>query len=224
MLACGGVVSKRLCAHSRGLHVAIVGSGPAGFYTAQTLLGSHETVRVDMYEALPVPFGLVRFGVAPDHDDTKNVTNQFTRIGSSERFSFVGNVNVGTDIPLSVLQQRYSAVVLTYGCQSDNQLQMPGADLSGVHSARAFVNWYNGHPDFADLAPDLSCEEAAIVGNGNVAVDVARVLLQPLDELRTTDIARHALDQLAESKIRRVHMIGRRGPAQVANHRCCILN
>ncbi|XP_054455134.1 NADPH:adrenodoxin oxidoreductase, mitochondrial [Anoplopoma fimbria] len=205
-----------------GLHdgfspkVCIVGSGPAGFYTAQHLIKARQDVKVDIYERLPVPFGLVRFGVAPDHPEVKNVINTFTQTARHSRCSFYGNVDVGRDVSVEELRQAYHAVVLSYGAEGSRSMGVPGEDLAGVHPAKDFVGWYNGLPSCRELRPDLSCETAVILGQGNVALDVARVLLSPLDILKETDISQPALETLAESQVRRVLIVGRRGPMQIA--------
>jgi ferredoxin/flavodoxin---NADP+ reductase len=195
-------------------HAAIVGSGPSGFYAAEALLNALPDVIIDMFERLPTPYGLVRSGVAPDHPKLKQVTLVFDKIMRSERFNFLGNVGVGTDLSLDALQQSYDIVILAYGASADRKMGISGEGLMSSHSATEFVGWYNGHPDFRDCTFDLSQEVAVVVGHGNVAADVARILLQPPDDLRRTDIAAHALEVLAESKIREVHLVGRRGPAQ----------
>lgn len=192
--------------------VAIVGSGPSGFYAAEALLQAGH--RVDVYERLPVPFGLVRFGVAPDHPKLKSVTKLFEKIAETPDFRFFGNVEIGQDLALSDLRKRYDAVILSIGAEVERSLGIPGETLPGYHSARHFVGWYNGHPDYRDLEVDLSHERALVIGQGNVSLDVARILLKPVNELRQTDIADHALEQLAESRVREVHVLGRRGPAQ----------
>ncbi|CAL8471382.1 g10924 [Coccomyxa elongata] len=199
-------------------HFGVVGSGPAGFYTANLLLKKFgEQARVDIIDRLPTPFGLVRSGVAPDHQDTKNVINQFTRIGQDERVQFLGNVNVGQDIQLRDLRQYYSAVILAYGAESNRQLGIPGEGLKNVMSAREFVWWFNGHPDYAKLPVDLSkVEDVTIFGLGNVALDCARILLKSPDSLAGTDIAQHALTALRSSAVKRVRIVGRRGPVQAA--------
>lgn len=196
--------------------VAVVGAGPGGFYSAKYLLSGADNVTVDMYEKLPVPYGLVRFGVAPDHQDTKSVQNDFNKVAGHDRFRFVGNVELGADVGLSELQKAYNGVILAYGAAGDKDMRIRGEELSGVHSARAFVGWYNGLPELANLEFDLSGDTAVIVGNGNVAIDVARILCSPIDELRKTDICEHALEALAESRIRKVVVLGRRGPIQAA--------
>lgn len=196
--------------------VCIVGGGPAGFYTAQHLIKARQDAEVDIYERLPVPFGLVRFGVAPDHPEVKNVINTFTQTAKHSRCSFYGNVNVGKDVSVEELQQAYHAVVLSYGAEGNRRMGVPGEDLAGVHSAKDFVGWYNGQPSCRELRPDLNCETAVILGQGNVALDVARILLSPIDILKKTDITQPALEALAESQVRRVLIVGRRGPMQVA--------
>ncbi|XP_072260043.1 NADPH:adrenodoxin oxidoreductase, mitochondrial isoform X2 [Pyxicephalus adspersus] len=213
--------------HRSGLHrsltssahppqICIVGSGPAGFYTAQHLLRHHTQAVVDIYEKLPVPFGLVRFGVAPDHPEVKNVINTFTQTAHSERCTFLGNVTVGRDVTIEELQTAYHAVVLSYGAEDKRLLGIPGENLPGVYSARDFVGWYNGLPDNRHLSPDFSAETAVILGQGNVALDIARILLSPIDLLKKTDITQTALDALSNSRIRKVWLVGRRGPLQVA--------
>ncbi|KAL3021830.1 hypothetical protein AAZX31_05G214300 [Glycine max] len=202
---------------SNPLRVCVVGSGPAGFYTAEKMLKAHQQAQVDIIDRLPTPFGLVRSGVAPDHPETKIVINQFSRVAHHERCSFLGNVTLGSSISLSELRELYHVVVLAYGAESDRSLGIPGENLKGIHSAREFVWWYNGHPDGRNLEPDLkSTDTAVILGQGNVALDVARILLRPTTELATTDIASHALATLEESSIRVVYLVGRRGPAQAA--------
>ncbi|KAL8609362.1 hypothetical protein ACOMHN_008156 [Nucella lapillus] len=199
-----------------GPHVAIVGSGPAGFYTAQQLIKGNPTLKVDIYEKLPVPFGLVRFGVAPDHPEVKNCINSFTQTAHGERFSFIGNVEVGKDVTVAELQQAYTAVVFCYGASQDRQLGIPGENLSNVLSARSFVGWYNGLPQNKELEVNLDCETAVVLGQGNVALDVARVLLMPVDLLAKTDISEYALEALSRSRVKRVELVGRRGPLQAA--------
>ncbi|KAJ5805312.1 hypothetical protein N7474_011199 [Penicillium riverlandense] len=205
-------------ASTRPFRIAIVGSGPAGFYAASRLLAKQQSAVVDMYEKLPVPFGLARYGVAPDHPEVKNCEEKFTEVASSPRFNFVGNVDLGNDLPLSSLKPHYDAILFAYGASKDKELGIPGEQaLRSVYSARAFVGWYNGLPEHRDLDPDLtSGEDAVIVGQGNVALDVARILLSDVDALRSTDIADYALETLSKSRIKRVRVVGRRGPLQVA--------
>jgi ferredoxin--NADP+ reductase len=196
------------------LKVAIIGSGPSGFYAAESLLQSEHIVEVDVLERLPVPYGLVRHGVAPDHPRLKEVAETYAMIAQHPRFSFTGNVAFGRDVSLEDLTNCYHAVIFATGAATDRKLNIPGEEFAGVHAATSFVGWYNGHPDFRDLKFDLSGESAAIIGQGNVAIDVCRILAKSPDELRETDIAAHALEVLAESRIRDIHVIGRRGPVQ----------
>lgn len=201
----------------RPLRVAIVGSGPSGFYAADPLLKSESPVcSVDMFDRLPVPFGLVRGGVAPDHPKIRTVTRVYEKIADHPRFRFLGNVKVGQDIQVDELRRHYDAILFSCGAETDRRLGIPGEDLAGSHTATSFVAWYNAHPDYRDLHFDLSQEVAVVIGVGNVAMDVARTLAKTVDELKTTDIAQHALDALAESKIREIYIIGRRGAAQAA--------
>jgi len=202
------------------LTVAIVGSGPSGFYAAGALLERADLdVRVDMFERLATPWGLVRFGVAPDHPKIKSVSSVYAKIAARETFRFFGNVEVGknsTAITREELTERYDAVIYAVGTQADRKLGIPGEDLPGSVAAVDFVGWYNGHPDYADLTFDLSCERAVVVGNGNVALDVARILCSPVERLAKTDIADHALEALRHSNITEVLVVGRRGAAQAA--------
>uniref|UniRef100_A0A8C5HP82 NADPH:adrenodoxin oxidoreductase, mitochondrial n=1 Tax=Gouania willdenowi TaxID=441366 RepID=A0A8C5HP82_GOUWI len=196
--------------------VCVVGSGPGGFYTAQHLIKARPDVELDIYERLPVPFGLVRFGVAPDHPEVKNVINTFTQTAKHSRCNFYGNVNVGRDVTINELKEAYHAVVLSYGAEGNRTMGVPGEDLAGVYAAKDFVGWYNGLPNCRELNPDLSCETAVILGQGNVALDVARILLAPISMLKSTDITQPALEALAQSQVRRVLIVGRRGPLQIA--------
>jgi adrenodoxin-NADP+ reductase len=198
------------------LRVAIIGSGPAGFYTAYRLMNKVHDAVIDMYEQLPVPYGLVRFGVAPDHPEVKNCQNTFEEVALSPRFNYIGNVRVGHDVQLSQLKPHYDAMLFSYGASEDRKLGIPGEDLPGVLSAREFVGWYNGLPQFQGLKPQLQeGEQAVVIGQGNVAMDVARILLTPVDALRSTDITEQALQTLSESKVSSVRVVGRRGPVQV---------
>lgn len=196
--------------------IAVVGSGPSGFYFVdrlRRLLGG--SVNVDIFERLPAPYGLVRYGVAPDHPDTKNVINKFNSIAAEAGVRFFGNVNVGHDIPVEELRSRYNAVVLACGAEDDRHMGIAGEDCKGSLSARQFVNWYNGHPEFTNVPVDLPrVRSVGIIGLGNVALDCARILLRPFEELSGTDIADHALQQLQASGVDEVHIIGRRGPLQ----------
>lgn len=198
----------------RPLRVAVVGSGPSGFYATEALFNSELAVQVDMFDRLPCPYGLVRFGVAPDHPKLKNVTRVYEKIAANDDFAFFGNVTISADIAIDELRTFYDAIILAHGAQSDRRLNIPGEDLPGSHTATEFVAWYNGHPDFRHHVFDFSQESVAVFGQGNVAVDVCRVLAKTVDELKNTDIAKHALDALAESTIENIYMIGRRGPVQ----------
>ncbi len=196
------------------LRVAIVGAGPSGLFAADALLKARDDVRVDVLDRLPTPYGLVRYGVAPDHEKIKSVTRAFEKTCRDPRLRYFGNVELGRDLSIGELRERAHAVILAVGASSDRALGVPGEDLDGSISATEFVAWYNGHPDFVDVVPPLDSERVAVVGMGNVAVDVARILAKSVDELRGTDIAEHALDALAESRVREIVMLGRRGPAQ----------
>jgi ferredoxin--NADP+ reductase len=196
------------------LTVAIVGSGPSGFYAAEALLKSGRAVRIDMFERLPAPFGLVRHGVAPDHAKLKEPIRIYDTIARAPAFRLLGNVTVGRDVSVEELRAAYHAVLFCSGAESDRRLGIPGEDLPGSHTATEFVGWYNGHPDYRDRLFDLGQEIAVIIGQGNVAIDVCRILAKTVDELKHTDIAEHALDCLAASRIREIHLVGRRGPAQ----------
>ncbi len=198
-------------------HVAIIGSGPAGYYSAeglQKILG--DEVRIDIIDRLPVPYGLIRSGVAPDHQSIKAVSRRYEKVHLSPHVRFLGNVLVGRDVSIAELQGLYEAVVLATGAPQDRPLDIPGSDLPGVFGSAAFVGWYNGHPDFADLDPPLHVEAAAIIGNGNVALDVARILSKTSEEFAGSDIVGHAFEALAASAIRSIHILGRRGPHQIA--------
>jgi ferredoxin--NADP+ reductase len=202
------------------LRVAIVGSGPSGFYAAGHLLKSKSHpdlgVQVDMFDRLPTPWGLVRGGVAPDHPNIKAVSRVYEKTAEHPEFRFYGNVELGRDISHDDLTSRYHAVIYAVGAQTDRRMGIPGEDLPGSWAATEFVAWYNGHPDYRDLEFDLSAERAVVVGNGNVAADVARMLALTRDELAETDVADHALEALAESNVKEIVVLGRRGPAQAA--------
>jgi ferredoxin--NADP+ reductase len=198
------------------LRVAIVGSGPAGFYAAEALQKAAPGIRIDLIDRLPTPFGLVRGGVAPDHPKIKSVTRIFDRIAIQPGFRFLGHVHVGQDVSVEELRARYDVLILSYGADSDRTLGVPGEALSGSHAATEFVAWYNGHPDYAAASFDLTQRAAAIVGIGNVAMDVARILAKPVPLLAATDLADHALQALAASRVQTIHVIARRGPVQAA--------
>jgi NADPH-dependent glutamate synthase beta subunit-like oxidoreductase len=198
-------------------HIAVIGSGPAGYYTAEAAQKKFgDDVRVDIIDRLPVPYGLIRFGVAPDHQSIKGVYKRYETVNLSDNVRFVGNVTVGTDVTIAELQGLYDAVVLATGAPNDRDLGIKGDDLPGVVGSAAFVGWYNGHPDFADLKPALEGPGAVVVGNGNVALDVARILSKTRDEFVGADIVAHALDALDHSGIKRITFLGRRGPHQIA--------
>ena len=204
--------------HGDGLlRVAVVGSGPAAFYVVEHLLARRPgAVSVDMYERLPTPYGLVRFGVAPDHLKIKQVTRVYARLASRPEVRFYGNVEIGSHLAHDDLRRHYHAVCYATGAATDRRLGIPGEELAGSHTATEFVAWYNGHPDYRDRSFDLDAERVAVVGVGNVAVDVARILCRSADELRSSDIAEHALEALARSRVREVYVLGRRGPLQAA--------
>ena len=198
-------------------HFAIVGSGPAGFYTAEALekaYGDH--ARIDILDRFPVPYGLIRFGVAPDHQSLKAVSKRYDKVAETADVDFIGNVTVGRDISVEELLDLYDAVILATGAPHDRKLGIPGEDLPGVVGSAEFVGWYNGHPEFADLDPFLGGSHAAVIGNGNVALDCARILSKTRHEFEGSDIVNHALDALDKSAIRTVTILGRRGPHQIA--------
>jgi ferredoxin/flavodoxin---NADP+ reductase len=198
------------------MRVAVVGSGPAGFYAAGALLSADPPVEVDMIERLPTPWGLVRLGVAPDHPKLKSVSRAFERIAEQPGFRFLGNVEFGRDIQHADLVRLYDAVIYAVGAQTDRRLGIPGEDLPGSWAATEFVAWYNGHPDYQDIAFDLSVERAVVIGNGNVALDLARMLALTHDELAPTDATDASIAAIASSPIREIVVVGRRGPAQAA--------
>ena len=197
-------------------HIAIVGSGPAGYYTAEAAQKEFGgEVRVDIFDLLPVPYGLIRTGVAPDHQSIKAVSRRYEKTALSDNVRFVGNVAVGRDVSIPELQTLYDAVVLATGAPKDRPLEIPGATLRNVFGSAAFVGWYNGHPEFAALDPDLSGKTAVVIGMGNVALDVARILAKTPQEFAGSDIVAHALDALKASNIERIVILGRRGPHQI---------
>jgi len=199
------------------LRVAVIGSGPAAFYAVEQLFKKPPLVaEVDMFERLPAPHGLVRYGVAPDHAKIKNVTRAYDTIAENARFRFFGNVEYGKHVTLADLSRHYHQVIFATGAQTDRQMGVPGEDLAGSHAATEFVAWYNAHPDYRECQFDLSAQRAVVVGVGNVAIDVARILMRTPEELVKTDIATHALEALRNSNIREVFLLGRRGPAQAA--------
>ncbi len=203
--------------HRGTSRVAVIGSGPAGFYAAEHLLRQEDSsFEVDMFDRLPTPFGLVRAGVAPDHPKIKSVIRVYEKTAARDGFRFFGNVEIGREVSAAELARHYNAVIYAYGAPTDRHLGIPGEDLPGSHAATEFVAWYNAHPDFADHEFDLSCERAVVIGNGNVATDVARMLGLRRSELEATDTADHAIAALGESNIKEILILGRRGPAQAA--------
>ncbi|MFB4314662.1 FAD-dependent oxidoreductase [Actinomadura sp. 21ATH] len=196
-------------------HVAVIGSGPAGLYAAEALVKqTDDNVRVDVLDRLPTPYGLVRYGVAPDHKSIKSIARYLQRVLENPAVRFFGCVELGRDVTRTDLLDCYDAVIYSTGAMVDRHLGVPGEDLPGSVAATDFVNWYCGHPDAADHSFDLTAEEVAVIGVGNVAVDVVRILAKTVEELHQTDIPEHVMEALAASKVRRVHMVGRRGPAQ----------
>jgi NADPH-dependent glutamate synthase beta subunit-like oxidoreductase len=197
-------------------HVAVIGSGPAGYYTAEAAQAAFGgEVRVDVFDCLPVPYGLIRTGVAPDHQSIKGVARRYEKVALADNVRFVGNVNVGRDVTVAELGELYDAVVFATGAPKDRPLDIPGADLGNVFGSAAFVGWYNGHPEFAALDPDLSGKTAVVIGMGNVALDCARILAKSQAEFAGSDIVAHALEVLAASNIERIVLLGRRGPHQI---------
>ncbi|KRC79107.1 FAD-dependent oxidoreductase [Sphingomonas sp. Root241] len=197
-------------------HIAVIGSGPAGYYTAEACQKAFgENVRVDIIDRLPVPFGLIRTGVAPDHQSIKGVSRRYEAVALTDNVRFVGNVTIGQDVSIDELRGLYDAVVLATGAPHDRKLDIPGAALPGVVGSAAFVGWYNGHPDYADLAPPLHAP-AVVIGNGNVALDVARILAKTREEFAGSDIVGHALTALQGAHIDTITLLGRRGPHQIA--------
>ncbi len=197
-------------------HIAVIGSGPAGYYTAEAAQKRwDEDVRVDVFDMLPVPYGLIRFGVAPDHQSIKGVTRRYEQVALSENVRFAGNVAVGRDVSIDELRRLYDAIVLATGAPHDRKLDIPGEDLANVYGSAEFVGWYNGHPHFAELDPDLSGRHAVVIGMGNVALDVARILAKTETEFEGSDIVGHALDTLKTAKFQTITIVGRRGPHQI---------
>lgn len=197
--------------------IAIIGSGPAGYYTAEAAQKQWgDSAKIDVFDRLPVPYGLIRTGVAPDHQSIKAVSKRYETVALSENVRFIGNVAIGEDVSIAELQDLYDAVVLATGAPHDKPLGLPGEDLGNVFGSAAFVGWYNGHPQFAGLDPDLSGKTAVVIGNGNVALDVARILAKTRAEFAGSDIVGHALDRLEGSRIDHIVILGRRGPHQIA--------
>ena len=198
-------------------HFAIIGSGPAGFYTAEALAKAYgDGGRIDIIDRYAVPYGLIRFGVAPDHQSLKAVSKRYDKVAETENVRFLGNVTIGTDVAIEELTGFYDAVILATGAPHDRKLGIVGEDLAGVVGSAEFVGWYNGHPDFADLSPPLDGTHAAVIGNGNVALDCARILAKTNSEFEGSDIVGHALDALDKAATRTITILGRRGPHQIA--------
>jgi len=197
-------------------HIAIVGSGPAGLFTADALIRQRPELKIDVFERLPTPYGLARFGVAPDHQGTKAITRQFDRLFGNPQIRFLGDLAVGDALPLAILREHYDAVVLAVGAHQDRRLGIPGENLPGVYGSMAFVGWYNGHPDYAGLAPLLDMPGVAIIGQGNVAVDIARVLGKTPAEMAASDLCAHAASAIQAAAIRDIYLIGRRGPVEAS--------
>ena len=197
-------------------HIAIIGSGPAGYYTAEAAQKQWgDDVRIDVFDKLPVPYGLIRTGVAPDHQSIKGVSRRYEQTALTDNVRFVGNVAIGSDVTIGELHALYDAIVLATGAPNDRQLGVPGDDLANVFGSAAFVGWYNGHPQFAGLDPDLSGKHAVVIGMGNVALDVARILAKTEEEFAGSDIVGHALRALIGSEIEKITILGRRGPHQI---------
>ncbi|MEW4467295.1 FAD-dependent oxidoreductase [Parasphingorhabdus sp. JC815] len=198
-------------------HIAIIGSGPAGYYSAEAAQKKYgDDVTIDIIDRLPVPFGLIRTGVAPDHQSIKAVSRRYEKTALGDNVHFVGNVCVGDDVSVAELQSLYDAVILATGAPNDRPLEIKGSELPGVVGSAAFVGWYNGHPDYKDLDLPLDGKSVAIIGNGNVALDVARILAKTADEFSGSDIVAHALDELTHSGVKKITLLGRRGPHQIA--------
>src|SRR6188474_3400029 len=196
---------------------AVVGSGPAGFYTAEALAKAYgDAAKIDILDRYPVPYGLIRFGVAPDHQSLKAVSKRYDKVAETAGVGFIGNVTLGSDVSVAELLDLYDSVILATGAPHDRKLGIPGEDLPGVVGSAEFVGWYNGHPDFADLAPPLDGQAAAVIGNGNVALDCARILSKNHHEFEGSDIVGHALEALDQSAVQTVTILGRRGPHQIS--------
>ncbi|WP_416899602.1 MAG: FAD-dependent oxidoreductase [Minwuia sp.] len=197
------------------LQVAIIGAGPAGFYAAEAL-AKEDFVQVDLIDRLPTPHGLIRSGVAPDHQTTKKVTKKYDQTAARDNVRYVGNVALGDHISIPELRELYDAVIIAFGAEGDRPLGVPGEDKEGVYGSFAFVGWYNGHPDFTDLEPDLNIESAVVIGNGNVALDCARLLVRTQNEMKLSDIADQAGEAIYDSPVKDVYILGRRGPVQAS--------
>ena len=197
-------------------HVCIVGSGPSGFFAADHLLRKLPTARIDIIDRLPTPYGLLRGGVAPDHQGTKNIARQYERTCQKDNVRFLGNVMVGRDVSYGELKAAYDAVILAIGAPADRKLGIPGEELEGVYGSGAFVGWYNGHPDFRDLAPRLDGSAVAVIGNGNVALDIARILAKTPAEMAASDLCAHAQADIDAARLTDIYVLGRRGPIEAS--------
>ena len=197
----------------KGPSVVIIGSGPGGFYAAGSISKKLNS-DIDIIDRLPTPFGLIRGGVAPDHQTTKKISLVYTKTAKKDQIRFFGNIEIGKDILLDELRKIYDVVILATGSELDNKLEIEGLNLKGVYGSAEFVGWYNGHPDYVNLKPDLNTENVVVIGNGNVAIDVARVLSKNLDEMTESDIPEYALNSINQSPIKDLYMVGRRGPVQ----------
>ena len=209
-------LKKHFSSKTSPLSFAIIGSGPGGFYTSKLLLNYMKDIRVDIFEKLPHPFGLIRNGVAPDHQDVKKIMTDFTEVLDDSRVRFFGNISIGEDISFKVLQENYSGVVIAYGADYENKLDLINEDKHGCFSARRFVNWYNGHVEYSNMDFPLDSENCVIIGNGNCAIDIARMLTKEYEDLKRFDIEESILEKLSNNKVRDIHMIARRGILQSA--------
>ncbi|GAB6030812.1 hypothetical protein CHUAL_007656 [Chamberlinius hualienensis] len=210
------IISRSLKTCDKKLYFSVVGSGPAGLFTVKSLLRLFPNSYVDVYDKMPNPFGLIRYGVAPDHMDVKNISNVLKKATfENKQCSFLGNVDVGKDVTVEQLQNAYHAVIFCTGAAVEKKLGVEGEYLKNVHSAKSFVCWYNGHPDYINLDVNLDAEDVVIIGHGNVALDIVRVLLGKVDNFRKTDMPEYTLEALSRSRVRRVHLVGRRGPQHV---------
>ena len=197
----------------KGPSVVIIGSGPGGFYAAESISKKLNS-DIDIIDRLPTPFGLIRGGVAPDHQTTKKISLAYTKTAKKDQIQFFGNIEIGKDISLEEVRKIYDVVILATGSELDNKLEIGGANLKGVYGSAEFVGWYNGHPDYVNLEPDLNTENVVVIGNGNVAIDVVRVLSKNLEEMTESDIPEYALNSINQSPIKELYMVGRRGPVQ----------
>ena len=197
----------------KGPSVVIIGSGPGGFYAAESISKKLNS-DIDIIDRLPTPFGLIRGGVAPDHQTTKKISLVYTKTAKKDQIRFFGNIEIGKDILLDELRKIYDVVILATGSELDNKLEIDGEELKGVYGSAEFVGWYNGHPDYVNLEPDLNTENVVVIGNGNVAIDVVRVLSKNLEEMTESDIPEYALNSINQSPIKNLYTVGRRGPVQ----------